>query len=230
MAKIIKLGTPIGFQMLFEVGAFSAAAVIIGTFGAEQLAAHQIAISLAAASYMLVNGLGAAATVRVGNQLGKRDMPNLRMAAYSSFIMGLVFMSVMAVLFILLKDILPTFFVDDMNVITIASSLLVVAAFFQLSDGTQVVALGVLRGLQDVRVPTFITLFAYWAVALPLGYVLADTYGMKATGIWVGLLFGLSITAVMLFYRFQKIADKIERTTKERRLERDEIAKASEGQ
>lgn len=209
MYKLFKLGIPIGLQFVFEIGAFAFAAIMIGWISAEQLAAHQIAISLAAVTYMFASGISAAATVRVGNQLGTKNIPSLRLAGFSAFYMVIVFMLVAAIGFILFNQELPFFFNKDPEVLRIASSLLIIAALFQLSDGVQVVGLGALRGISDVRVPTAITLVAYWVLGLPVGYLLGNVLKLGARGIWYGLLTGLSVSAVLLFTRFYYKSKKV---------------------
>lgn len=173
--------------------------------GARELAAHQIAINLASISYMMASGLAAAATIRVGNQLGRKDIFTLRRAAFSLFAMVIIFMGCFGLIFIIGREFLPSLYVYETDVIAIASGLLVIAAVFQLSDGVQVVGLGALRGMADVRIPTYITFFAYWIIGLPLGYLLAFPFNLGVNGIWYGLAVGLSITAVMLFVRFNRI-------------------------
>jgi MATE family multidrug resistance protein len=120
-----------------------------------------------------------------------------------------IFMSVSAVIFILFREFLPSLYIDDVSVIQMSASLLVIAGFFQLSDGIQVVGLGALRGMSDVRVPTIVTLIAYWVIGLPLGYILAFSFGMQEIGMWVGLLVGLTVTGIMLLYRFHKLSQRI---------------------
>ena len=208
-SKLIKIGVPTGFQFIFEVGAFSAAAIMMGWIGVTALAAHQIAINLASISYMMASGLSTAAMVRVGNQLGRKDIKTLREAGFTAFVMVAIFMSVSAVIFILFREFLPSLYIDDVSVIQMSATLLVIAGFFQLSDGIQVVGLGALRGMSDVRVPTIVTLIAYWVIGLPLGYILAFSLGMQEIGIWVGLLIGLTVTGIMLLYRFHKLSQRI---------------------
>lgn len=207
--RMLRLGLPTGLQYVFEVGAFSSAALMIGWLGAKQLAAHQIAISLAAVSYMMATGIAAAATVRVGNQLGRKDISNLRLAGFTSFAMGIVFMSVSCIIFILGNNFLPGLYINDDEVIKIASSLVIIAAFFQISDGIQVVGLGALRGLEDVRIPTIIAVVAYWIIGLPLGYLLAFPMNLGARGIWFGLLAGLSLAAILLSWRFNALTKRL---------------------
>ena len=208
---MLGIGIPTGLQFIFEVGAFSTAAIMMGWIGVNALAAHQIAINLASISYMMASGLSAAAMVRVGNQLGKRDISKLREVGFSIFGMVTVFMSVFAILFLLLKNYMPLLYIDDPQVIKMAASLLIIAGIFQISDGLQVVALGALRGLSDVKIPTLVTLLAYWVVGLPLGYFLAFKLHWNELGIWIGLLIGLTLTAIMLLYRFNSLSSKLRR-------------------
>ena len=205
----LRLGLPMAFQLIFEVSTFSIAAVMIGWIGASPLAAHQIAINMASITYMVALGLASAATIRVGNQLGQKDFGTMRNAAMTSFIMAIIFMSFTAILFVLGRHFLPTLYIEDDQVIKQAAVLLIVAALFQLSDGIQVIGLGALRGMSDVKKPTIITLIAYWLIGLPLGYVLGFHFEKGAVGVWYGLLAGLSIAAVLLFIRFNNLSKKL---------------------
>jgi MATE family multidrug resistance protein len=207
--RLLYLGVPTGFQYIFEVGAFASAAVMIGWIGAIPLASHQVAINLAAITYMMATGISAAATVRVGNQLGKKDYKTMQVAGYTCFAMVAVFMAICGGLFMLLNDFLPTLYTADETVIELAGGLLIIAALFQLSDGIQVVGLGALRGMADVKIPTLVTLMAYWVIGLPVGYVLAFPLDFGVDGVWYGLLIGLSVTAVILLYRFHRMTRKL---------------------
>jgi MATE family multidrug resistance protein len=207
--KILGLGVPSGLQWVFEVGAFAFAVVMIGWISPKAQAAHQVALCIAATTYMMASGLSAAASVRVGNQCGLKNREGVRTAGFSAFIIVLVFMSITATCFITFKNGLPALFNKDGEVISIASSLLVVAAFFQLSDGVQVVGLGALRGVKDVKIPTIITLFAYWVIGLPMSYVFAFKLNLGVQGIWYGLSLGLTIAAVLLFLRFNYVSKRI---------------------
>jgi multidrug resistance protein, MATE family len=207
--KNLKLGIPMAFQLIFEVTTFSIAAIMIGWLGTVPLAAHQIAINMASVSYMVALGISTAAMIRVGNQLGKKDYVTMRNAVLTSFIMAIGLMSVAAVAFIVGRNFLPTLYIEDPEVIKQAAVLLIVAGLFQLSDGVQVIGLGALRGMSDVKTPTIITLIAYWAIGLPLGYVLGFTFGLDALGVWYGLLAGLTIAAVLLFIRFNSQSKKL---------------------
>ena len=185
------------------------AAIMIGWIGTTPLAAHQIAINLASITYMVALGIAAAATIRVGNQIGKKDYKTMRNAAMTCIIMAIGLMSVAAIVFILGRNFLPQLYISDPEVIRQAAILLIVAALFQLSDGVQVIALGALRGMSDVKIPTLITLVAYWVIGLPLGYLFGFTLGQGALGVWYGLLAGLSIAAVLLYIRFNKLSNAL---------------------
>lgn len=206
---IFKLGLPISGQMIFEMGAFSFSAVMIGWLGAKELAAHQIAINIASVTYMMASGIAAAATIRVGNQKGLGNYVSMRMAGYSNLVMGVAFMMASGLLMILCKNLIPMLYIDDVEVINMASSLLIIAALFQISDGIQVVGLGALRGLEDVRIPSLISLLAYWVIGLPVGYYLCFKSDFGVNGIWLGLLVGLSVAAVLLTLRFRMLSNRL---------------------
>lgn len=215
ITKMLKIGVPTGFQFIFEVGAFSTAAIMMGWIGVYALAAHQIAINLASISYMMASGLSAAAMVRVGNQLGRKDIKTLREAGFTVFAMAAIFMLVSAVFFIVFREFLPSLYIDDQTVIQMSASLLIIAGLFQLSDGIQVVGLGALRGMADVRIPTLVTFVAYWVIGLPLGYIFAFVLDMQEKGIWYGLLIGLTVTGFLLLYRFHTLSARLLQKEKE---------------
>ncbi|MDF2158207.1 MATE family efflux transporter [Algoriphagus sp. CAU 1675] len=206
--RILKIGLPTGFQFIFEVSAFGSAAIMMGWIGVNALAGHQIALNLASISYMMAAGLSTAGMIRVSNQIGRNNYKAMREAGLVIFGMVLIFMAFTAILFVTLRNYLPMLYIDDPEVIATSASLLIIAGLFQLSDGAQVAGLGVLRGMEDVKFPTWITLFAYWGLGLPLGYFLAFELGLAERGIWYGLLTGLSITAVILFYRFHQLSKR----------------------
>ncbi|MDA0314670.1 MAG: MATE family efflux transporter [Bacteroidetes bacterium] len=206
--RILKIGIPTGFQFIFEVSAFSAAAIMMGWIGVNALAGHQIALNLASISYMMATGVATAGMIRVSHYIGKGDFVGMKEAGRVVFGMVAVFMFVCALLFFAFRFYLPTLYIDDPQVISLAASLLILAGFFQISDGVQVVGLGVLRGMEDVKVPTLVTFFAYWGLGLPLGYLLAFKFGFGENGIWIGLLSGLTSTAALLFYRFEQLSKK----------------------
>ena len=204
--KILSIGVPVALQFTFELGAFSGAAIIVGTIGYYQQAAHQVAINLGSITYMMASGLSAAAAIRSGNYLGSGDHYNLRRSAISNYHIVLIFMGVTAIIFTLFNHLLPWIYTSDQKVINIAAQLLIIVAFFQLFDGTQVVGLGILRGMGDVNIPTIFTFVAYWLVGLPLGYILGITMHLGVKGVWYGLLSGLLTASVLLFSRFQYIS------------------------
>lgn len=205
LSEIFKLGLPISLQYFFEVGAFSGAAIMVGWIGAQELAAHQIAINLAAFTYMGASGIGVAATIKAGNALGKKDLRDLKLSAISSYHLVILYMLITALIFLTCNRLLPWIYIKNESVILIASQLLIVAAFFQISDGIQVVGVGILRGLSDVKIPTIITLVAYWVIGLPLGYVLGFSFKLGAIGIWISLSIALTAAAILLYFRFRNM-------------------------
>lgn len=207
--KILKIGGPVAMQYAFEVSAFSGAAIIIGTIGAAHQAAHQVAINLAAITYMMASGISAAATIKTGNSFGRKDFNELRLSANSNYHIVIAFMLVTALLFIGLNHVLPMIYTTDTTVIMIASQLLIIAGLFQLFDGTQVVGLGILRGIGDVNIPTVITFIAYWIIGLPLAYVFGITLTLGANGVWYGLTLGLLVSSFLLFLRYRHMVKKL---------------------
>lgn len=207
--SILKIGAPVAMQYVFEVGAFAAAAIMAGTIGANEQAAHQVAITLAATTYMMASGIAAAATIKIGNSYGKRNIFRLKRFATSSYLIVLVFMGISALLFVVFNHYLPWIFTKDTAVITIAAQLLVIAGLFQLFDGTQVVGLGVLRGMGDVNKPTLITFVAYWIIGLPTAYLLGVVLDFGVQGIWYGLTLGLLSSSLLLYARYRKVASRL---------------------
>jgi len=209
IVDMLKIGVPAGLQFIFESSIFGIAAIMMGWFGPQAQAAHQIAINMSGVTYMLASGISAVASIRVGNQLGKRDLPGLRRAGFTCFVLVTAFMFVCGVLFVVGRYAIPDFYVDDAAVIGLAAQLLIVAALFQVSDGLQVVGLGALRGIADVNVPTIFTLVAYWGIGLPMAYLLGFVWGQGPMGIWAGLLVGLTMAALMLTLRFNVMSKRV---------------------
>ncbi|MFD2698653.1 MATE family efflux transporter [Mesonia sediminis] len=207
--RLFNLGFPTALQMLFEVGVFTGSVFLAGTLGTDPQAANQVALNLASMTFMIAVGLGVTATIRVGNQKGKKAFKELRRIALSTFLLVFLIEAVFAVGFIVLKDWLPTFYIDNTQVIYLASQLLIIAALFQLSDGLQVVILGALRGLQDVKIPTLFCFIAYWVIGFPICFFLGKEDVLGSMGIWIGLLVGLSASAVMLYFRFNYLSKKL---------------------
>mgnify|MGYP005847347665 CR=1 FL=1 len=199
--KIIRTGIPTGFQMFFEVGAFSFAAIMIGWIGAKQLAAHQIAISLASVTFMIVLGISSSATIRVGNFLGSKDLNQMKKAIIAAISLGITLMAIFGILFILFNNFFPLLFIQDQEVINFASNLLIIAAFFQIFDGTQAVSLGVLRGMLDVKIPMYLAFFSYWIISIPLSYLLGFNFKLGVNGVWISLSIGLIFAALTFVLR-----------------------------
>ena len=201
--EILNIGVPSGLQYVFEAGAFAMSGVIVGILGPAQQAAHQIALNIASVSYMMVSGLGAAATIRIGNQLGRKDIPMLRLAGQSLFHLTFFFMLLTMASLILLRNVLPEFYSSDPEVLQYTAVLMIAAGIFQLPDGIQATALGALRGIKDVNIPTVIAFISYWIIAVPLCYYLGVSLGYGSKGIWIGLTVGLALASVALYFRFQ---------------------------
>ncbi len=216
--KILSLGFPGAMQMFFEVAIFTSAIWLSGTLGKNPQAANQIALNLSSMTFMVAMGMGVAATVRVGNQKGLKNFKELRRIAFSIFLLTLILSTIFAACFWILNSILPTFYVDlndaanfadNTELISIASKLLLAAAIFQISDGIQVVVLGALRGLQDVKIPTLITFVSYWLIGFPVSYYLGKEESYASFGIWLGLLAGLTSAAILLSIRFNYLTNKL---------------------
>ncbi len=207
---LIKLGLPTALQMFFEVTAFAGAAFICGLISANDIASHQIALSMASFTFNLSIGFSVASTVMIGRRAGERDFVGLQKVGINNMKIVFIFMAFCGLFFIVGRNILPTFFTkkEDVEVIMLASKLLIIAALFQLSDGVQVVALGILRGIQDVKIPSLITFIAYWIITIPLGYFLCVTMKMGAWGMWIALGLGLTISAIFLVMRFFKLSQR----------------------
>ena len=209
-SKMLKIGLPTALQMFFEVTAFAAAAFICGLVSAHDIASHQIALSMASFTFNLCIGFSVASTVMVGRKFGERNFVELKAIGINNLKITFIYMALCGLFFIVGRHILPTFFTkkEDVEVIELASKLLIVAALFQLSDGIQVTALGILRGIQDVKIPSYLTFFAYWVITIPLGYLLCVTLDKGAFGMWIALGLGLTISAVLLVSRFLKQLNK----------------------
>lgn len=208
--KMLKIGFPTALQMFFEVTAFAGAAFICGLISAHDIASHQIALSMASFTFNLSIGFSVASTVMIGRRSGERDFVGLKKVGINNLKIVFIFMAFCGLFFIIGRNILPTFFTqkEDVDVIVLASKLLIIAALFQLSDGVQVVALGILRGIQDVKIPSMITFVAYWIITIPLGYYLCVTLRMGAWGMWIALGLGLTISAILLVMRFLKLSQR----------------------
>lgn len=216
--KLLNLGLPSAMQMFFEVAIFTAAIWLSGILGKNPQAANQIALNLASMTFMVAMGLSVAAMIRVGNQKGLQRFRELRRIAFSIFLLSTLLAVVFAVFFLIFNTALPKLyldydnaleFADNFEVVSIASKLLLIAAIFQISDTVQVVALGTLRGMQDVKIPTIITFVAYWLIGFPVSFYLSMYTEYESSGIWIGLLAGLTASAVMLYVRFDYLSKKL---------------------
>lgn len=206
--RILTLGVPAGLQWVFEAGAFGGAAVMIGWIGSVERAAHQAAIQLATVSFMIVTGIAAGASIRVGTGLGTGNWLNVRKAGFAGLISGAMIMVVSALLFIVFRDYLPAIFTQEPVVLRTASQLMLFAAFFQVFDGVQAVGVAILRGIQDTRIPTLITFFAYFGILLPVGYILSFWAGQGVYGMWYGFVLGLGFACILLTLRFQHLTSQ----------------------
>ena len=207
--NLITIGFPIGLQSFAEAFLFTASFVIIGWISKEALAAHHVANQMADLTFMLAQGIGAATTIRVSHQLGKGDLHAVRMASRASVHLCLLMNTIGAAIMILGRNHIPYIFTDDPNVVPIASTLLVIAGTFQYADGLQCIGAAMLRGIQDVRVPMRIALFAYIGVALPLGIYLTFPAGLGASGMWIAFVIALAIPAVLFHIRFNRQYKKL---------------------
>lgn len=198
---LLSIGLPVGIQLLCEIGAFGFATVMIGWIGVDALAAHQIAITCAATTFMVPLGLAMAVTVRVGHARGAGSDHLVRAIAFGSVFMSMAFMACTGLIFLLFRHEIASLFIRDPAVAGLAAHLLLIAAVFQLFDGAQVTEIGALRGLEDVRTPTTILIASYWLAALPTGAVLAFLFPLGVQGIWWGLALGLALVAAILARR-----------------------------
>lgn len=204
---LFRLGLPIAAILAFEVTIFNAAALLMGLIDSVSLAAHAIAIQLASIAFMVPMGIGQAVTVRVGRAYGSGDRDGITRAGWTAFILGVGFMCCTALIMVTIPHILIMGFLDiydpaNAPVVALATTFLALAALFQIVDGAQAVGSGMLRGLQDTRIPMLYAAFGYWGVGLPVGMWLAFTMGMKGVGIWIGLFLGLAVVAVLLVGRW----------------------------
>ncbi len=198
LRRLAALGVPAAVQVTLEVGVFAVATALAGRLEPATLAAHQIVLSVAGVTFMVPLGVGAAGAVRVGHAVGRLDPSGARDAGWAAFLLGTGFMAVAGLVFFLAPTPILRFFTAEPAVIRIGVPLLFVAALFQLFDGLQGVATGVLRGLGDTRTPMLWNLAGHWALGLPVGYLLCFERGWGAVGLWVGLCIGLMVVGSVL--------------------------------
>jgi MATE family multidrug resistance protein len=202
---LLHIGIPSSFQISMEAGAFAVSGILIGTLGAVQQAAHQIALICASLTFMVSMGLSQAGSIRTSNSFGRNDKNLIRIIGKSTLYIALIYGTLCAIIFILLRKELPLIFNGNSEVVSMASYLLLFAALFQISDSTQAVSAGLLRGIKDVKVPTIFIAISYWVVGIPVGCLLAFYFKMGAAGIWIGFITGLTISATFLTLRFRKM-------------------------
>lgn len=202
MKQLLKIGIPSSLQIGMEAGAFAVSGILIGTISAQAQAAHQIALSCAAFTFMVSLGLSQAGSIRVSNAFGAKQLTKIGFIGKSTLTLALIYGVLCCIIFTVFRWQLPTFFNHETEVITIAATLLLFAAIFQISDALQAIAAGLLRGVKDVNIPTLFIAVAYWVLGIPIGCLLAFYYKMGANGIWLGLIAGLSFSAIFLTLRF----------------------------
>lgn len=203
--ELLHIGVPSSLQVAMESGAFAVSGIIIGTLGAVQLAAHQIALSCAAVAFMVSWGLAQGGSIRVSNAWGRNNWLDINVIGKSTLISGMLYGIFGAIFFICFRNILPAAFNKNEDVLLLSAVLMVYAAVFQISDATQAIGAGLLRGIKDVKIPTWYIGAAYWAIGIPLGYLMAFTFKMGAAGMWIGFVGGLTFSSIFLNLRFFKM-------------------------
>lgn len=202
LKELLHIGIPSSMQLGMESGVFAVSGIIIGTIGAVEQAAHQIALSCASLTFMVSLGLSQAASIRVSNAFGAKNFPKITLIGKSALLTALCYGTFCALLFTIFRNQLPGLFNDDPRVVEMAAYLLLFASIFQISDSTQAVGSGILRGLKDVKIPTVFIAIAYWVIGLPVGYLITFHWGWGPSGIWTGLTTGLSLASLFLIGRF----------------------------
>lgn len=206
--ELLHIGIPSSLQIGMEAGAFAVSGIMIGTISAVAQASHQIALSCASFTFMVSMGLAQAGSIRVSNAFGRSDWPRISTIGKSTLVVALLYGIFCAIGFSLFRHQLPTLFNKNESVLQLAGLLLLFAAVFQISDSTQAISAGLLRGIKDVKFPTLLIAIAYWVIGLPLGYLMAFHFKMGASGIWLGLITGLTLASVFLISRFLKMSKK----------------------
>ena len=205
LKQISVIGVPVAIAMMLEQALFTSVTLLMGKLGAIPLAAHQVAINYAAMMFMVPVGLSLAATVRVGNAMGRKDFVSARRCGWVAVCLAMGFMGVSAIVLMLFNHFIASLYTNDVQVIEFASGLLILAAVFQVSDGLQVSTAGALRGMKDTKIPMLLNLLGYWVIGFPMAYILAFPLAYRASGLWWGLIIGLTVTAVCLALRFSRI-------------------------
>lgn len=208
LAALVRLGFPIGVMIFMEGGLFVGSALLIGTLGALPVAAHQIALNYSGLMFMVPLGISGAITVRVGNAIGRGDPDSARRAGLVGIALALAFGTISAAVMISLPEPIARIYTTEREIIDLAASLLILAAIFQLADCVQVAAAGALRGLKDTRVPMLYSILAYWMIGMTLGWWLTFRQDWGPAGMWVGILSGLSVAALLLGGRFLRVSGR----------------------
>ena len=208
LIRLLGLGFIMALQMFFEVLMFTASTLMMGVLGEVQQAAHQIALNIITITFMVTTGFSVAATIRVGHYLGKKEIAELKPAGNTSIILSGIFMFCSGIFMILFRDFLPSLYIQEIDVIQYASSMLIFAAIFQIPDGIQISSIGALRGLQDVKIPTLLTFISYGVFGIPIALLLCFTFDLGFKGVWIGLIVGLLINAVVTTIRFNQQSAK----------------------
>jgi len=206
---LLHIGVPSGLQVGMEAGAFAVSGLMIGAIGAVEQAAHQIALSMASVTFMVSMGLAQGSSIRVSNAYGAKDPVQILSVGKSTLITALLYGLICAVVFIIFNHSLPLAFNSNPLVVEMAALLMLFAAIFQISDATQAIGAGLLRGIKDVKIPTILIGIAYWVVGIPVGYLLAFKAGLGVVGIWIGFIAGLTCSSIFLCIRFLRIGKKI---------------------
>ena len=216
--KILSLGFPTSLQMFFEVGLFTSAIWLSGLLGEIPQSANQIVLNISSMTFMVASGLSVSAAIRAGNQKGLKNYKELKRISLSILLLGICFASIFSLVIYLLRDYLPYIYIDinnqenyfeNIRIVSIASKLFIIVAVFQLVDSAQVIVLGTLRGMQDVKIPTIIVFIAYWIIGFPISFILGDESLMAESGIWIGLLSGLTFSSLFLYLRFLYLTNKM---------------------
>lgn len=216
--KILSLGFPTSLQMFFEVGLFTSAIWLSGLLGEIPQSANQIVLNISSMTFMVASGLSVSAAIRSGNQKGLKNYKELKRISLSILLLGICFASIFSLVIYLLRDYLPYIYIDinnqenyfeNIRIVSIASKLFIIVAIFQLVDSAQVIVLGTLRGMQDVKIPTIIVFIAYWIIGFPISFILGDESLMAESGIWIGLLSGLTFSSLFLYLRFLYLTNKM---------------------
>lgn len=211
MRDLLGIGVPSSLQIGMEAGAFAVTGILIGTLGAVAQAAHQIALSCASFTFMVSMGLSQAGSIRTSNAFGRSDWPKINAIGKTTLLSAVLYGVFCAVVFVLFRKALPGVFTENSDVQALAAVLLLMAGIFQISDSTQAIGAGLLRGIKDVKTPTVLIGIAYWVVGIPVGYFFANFLKMGATGMWLGLILGLTFASVFLQTRFFKMVKRQER-------------------